>query len=248
MSNQEQRPLLPDIEPQIEPVQIRDNFRLNTTSNSFLRKALMTILRFLCIPGMYFLLEYQNIPWIGNSQNCTTIEKYLHLSFCSILVLRSNYAIIFLWSRPPAWIEILLVIPNDLLGIYVTFAAACREEYIIFSWLIGFFSIVGYILSSAISTYVEYERAVFKQTNPGELMTSGLWGVVMHVNYTAEFFIFIFWALLSRIWWSFLIPVWMLVSFRFWQIPGLHEYLLFKYGESFTIWSKNTWRMFPYIY
>ena len=84
--------------------------------------------------------------------------------------------------------------------------------------------------------------------NKGKLYTRGLFKYAMHINYFGDVLLFSGWALLTTQPWTLLLPLCMALSFIYFHIPGLDQYLATRYGQAFQDYTKRTKKLIPGIY
>ena len=106
------------------------------------------------------------------------------------------------------------------------------------------------IIGSYINTGSEMQRKWWKQNpdNRGRCYTEGMFKWSMHINYLGDVLLFSGWCLLTATWWTIALPIFMALSFVFYHIPGLDEYLAERYGEEFIEYANQTKKLIPFIY
>jgi steroid 5-alpha reductase family enzyme len=107
-----------------------------------------------------------------------------------------------------------------------------------------------FVFGSFLNTGSEAVRNRFKTIpeNSGRLYTGGLFGLAIHINYFGDILWVAACALLTRNWWSTLIPVFLICFFIFYNVPKLDAHLREKYGEEFAEWEKKTKRLIPFVW
>ncbi|MBD3169995.1 MAG: DUF1295 domain-containing protein [candidate division Zixibacteria bacterium] len=107
-----------------------------------------------------------------------------------------------------------------------------------------------YLVGSFLNTGAEFQRKKFKDRpeNKGRLYTDGLFGYARHINYFGDTLWVSGWAILTRNYWSILIPIFITSLFIFAFIPSISKYLASKYGEQYDAWKKKTKAFVPFVY
>jgi protein-S-isoprenylcysteine O-methyltransferase Ste14 len=70
----------------------------------------------------------------------------------------------------------------------------------------------------------------------------------MHINYFGDVLWVSACAILTRNWYSAIIPALLFVFFVAYNIPKLDKYLRGKYGADFEEYSRRTKRFVPFVY
>ncbi len=115
---------------------------------------------------------------------------------------------------------------------------------------LDYFAIFLVLFGSFLNTYSELQRKWWKQKpeNKGHCYTGGLFKYSAHINYFGDTVLFTGWALLTGSLWALIVPLLMALSFIFYHIPALDQYLADRYGEEFTEYQKKTKKFIPFIY
>ena len=117
----------------------------------------------------------------------------------------------------------------------------------------GIFAMLGLVLYAAgsyLNSASEWNRQQWKKRseNRGKLYTEGFYRICMHPNYLGDVLLFTGFAMVTGRIWSFLIPIFMTLTFAFVHIPSLDTYLAERYGEQFDVYARRTRRLFPGIW
>ena len=107
-----------------------------------------------------------------------------------------------------------------------------------------------FVLGGWLNTVGELKRYYWKKKpeNKGKLYTTGYFRYAMHINYFGDILWVSGFAIVTRNWYSVIIPLWLIAFFIFFNIPKLDAYLAGKYGKSFEEYRKKTKKLIPFIY
>ena len=107
-----------------------------------------------------------------------------------------------------------------------------------------------FILGGWLNTVGELKRHSWKKRseNKGKLYTGGYFRYAVHINYFGDILWVSGFAILTRNWYSAIIPVWLLSFFVFFNIPKLDSYLAGKYGQAFKEYKRKTKKLIPFVY
>ena len=91
-----------------------------------------------------------------------------------------------------------------------------------------------------LNTAGELLRDTWKRNphNKGRIYTTGLFKYSRHINYFGDVLWVIAYALVTRNWYSSVIPVFLFSFFAFYNIPKLDTYLHEKYGKDYDKWNE----------
>ena len=118
---------------------------------------------------------------------------------------------------------------------------------------IGAADLAGLILYAAgswIGTASEHARHLWKARpeNQGRLYTEGLFSYSRHINYFADLLLFAGLGMLTRQWWTGIVPLAMGLNFVFVIIPAHDAYLAARYGSEFDHYARRTKKLVPLVY
>jgi protein-S-isoprenylcysteine O-methyltransferase Ste14 len=115
---------------------------------------------------------------------------------------------------------------------------------------IDYVAIGIFIIGSFLNTGSEFQRKLFKDIpeNQGKLYTGGLFRFARHINYFGDTVWIIGWALLTRNWFSAIMPILGILGFVFANIPMLSKYLEERYKEQYREWARRTKKFIPFVY
>lgn len=110
--------------------------------------------------------------------------------------------------------------------------------------------ILVFLLGSFLNTGSELARDSWKKRpeNKGRLYTSSLFRYSMHINYFGDLLWLSGYAIVTRNWYSVIIPALLFCFFAFYNIPKLDTYLESKYGDQFDDYRRKTKKFIPFIY
>lgn len=222
-------------------------------SNSFLQKAIITVLEIALLYFAYWIAFTKGgtviYSWFGiNMSEGNAMRRILIFSFSIIVFLRLSFMMFFLLKRKIPMEEAVSV-PFAFAVYYIGFAifGYASEE------AIGIFDYAGigiYLLGSYLNTASELQRFIWKKDpkNKGKLYTINLFSYSMHINYFGDLLWVLGYAILTRNIYSFIIVVLLFLFFAFFNIPKLDKYLAEKYKNQFVEYQNKTKKFIPFIY
>lgn len=190
------------------------------------------------------------LGWFGaeSPSSGDLARRVVLLSFGVILFVRMIFTLFLLLKRRFGWEELGGVL-FALLLYQVGFALLAAGEESAFGAL-GAFGIALFLIGSYLNTGSELQRKRFKDNpeNKGVLYTQGLWRYARHINYFGDTLWVTGWAIVTRNWWSAIIPAALAAAFVLAFIPSLTKHLRGHYGEQFEEWERSTRAFIPFIY
>ncbi len=179
----------------------------------------------------------------GNAQ-----RNVLLFGFCLAVCFRMSFMVIYLLKRGITWGEAGSVSVAFAIY-YLGFSIFGGIQDKPLDWIDGI-AVFLFLAGSVINTLSEVLRDQWKKhsSNKGKLYTGGLFKYAIHINYFGDFVWVSGFALLTRNWWSGLIPFFLLLLFVLLNIPHHDRYLRGKYGEEFAQYEQNVKRFIPFIY
>ncbi len=116
--------------------------------------------------------------------------------------------------------------------------------------LLDIFGIILFIFGSYLNTGSEFSRNKWKKNpeNKKRLYTTGLFKYSIHINYFGDILWVTAYSLLTKNWFSALIPLFLFLFFAFYNIPKLDKHLASEYGEQFEEFNRKTKNFIPFIY
>ena len=111
-------------------------------------------------------------------------------------------------------------------------------------------AVIIFLTGSVLNTYSELQRDRWKKNpeNKGHLYTTGLFRYSMHINFFGDFLWVTAYAIMTRNWYSAIIPVVIFCFFAFYNIPMLDKHLASHYGDEFEEYRKKTKKFVPFLY
>lgn len=170
------------------------------------------------------------------------------ITFILIYILRLCLTLFIFLRRKLVWVETLTICFFMSIIIYViVYSGKVSQKSFILNDLFG---IILYVIGSFINTYSEYRRFIWKKNtnNTGHIYKYGLFKYSMHINYFGDVLLFTGLSILTRRYWTLIIPGGMLLNFIIFIIPSLDDHLSRKYGDEFAEYSKDRKKLIPYIY
>ncbi len=175
-------------------------------------------------------------------------RRVILFAFNCIIFLRMIITIAYLVKRHIPWAEA-MDIPFAFALYYIGFAMLGYSTDILPGPL-DFLAIAIFLTGSFLNTYSELQRDKWKKNpeNKGRLYTIGLFKYSIHINYFGDLLWVIAYAIITRNWYSALIPAFLFCFFAFYNIPMLDKHLASHYGEQFEEYRKKTKKFIPFIY
>ncbi len=181
------------------------------------------------------------------SQN-QSARRFILFAFNCIIYLRMIITIGYMVKRHIPWAEA-MDIPFAFALYYIGFAMLGFSTDIR-PGLLDILAILIFFTGSFLNTFSEIQRDKWKKhsENKGRLYTVGLFKYSMHINYFGDLLWVIAYAIITRNWYSVLIPAFLFCFFAFYNIPLLDKHLASHYGEQFEEYRKKTKKFIPFIY
>lgn len=168
--------------------------------------------------------------------------------FNIIIFIRLAFMMFFLLKRKMPWEE----------SISVTFAFALY--YIGFSIfvlptqnpidLFDFLAIILFIIGCTLNSLSEIQRNKWKKNpeNKGKIYTEGLFKYSRHINYFGDVLWAAAYSIVTKNFYSIIIPIFLFCFFAFYNAPKLDKYLKSKYGKSYDAYAEKTKMLIPYLF
>jgi protein-S-isoprenylcysteine O-methyltransferase Ste14 len=218
---------------------------------SISQKVVLIVLEIIILWVSYWILfvggyhQLFSLSIVGNGSNSRHIILFVFnlIVFCRICI-----TIFYLLRRHMPWEEA-FSIPFAFAIYYIGFALlGYKTEH-----PLDFIDVIGLILfavGSYLNTGSELMRDKWKKVpgNKEKLYTDGLFRYAMHINYFGDILWVTAYAILTRNWYSCLIPAFITCFFAFYNAPKLDKYLASKYGNQFDEYRKRTKKLIPFIY
>ena len=222
-------------------------------SKSIPQKMTLHVIEIILLWLSYWILFQQGGPWF---------EKYLHIHnalgnenrriiifvFNIIIFLRIGYMMFILLKRKIPW--------EESFGIPFAFAI----YYIGYSLLVlpsstpvnglDYFAVALFIFGCTLNTGGEILRNRWKKdpSNKSKIYTGGFFKYSRHINYFGDILWVTAYALITKNWYSAIIPVFLFCAFAFYNAPKLDKYLRSKYGKGYEEYEQKTKMLIPFIY
>lgn len=224
------------------------------SSQSIPQKGIIIFLELLLLWLAYWILFQGGggrlLGWlgVGEAPAAGVNRRIVIFAFSIIVFLRMGFTLLVLLKRRIPWEETVSV-PMAFALYYVGFALFAYPSSAPLN-AVDFLGIALFLVGSFLNTYSELQRHFWKQRpeNRGKIYTEGLFGHAMHINYFGDVCWVTAYAILTRNGWAFVIPLFLLCFFIFFNIPKLDKYLAQKYGPSFDAYAGKTKKLIPFIY
>jgi steroid 5-alpha reductase family enzyme len=193
----------------------------------------------------------------------------------TFIVLLAMMAIYHQWNNPTAWIYLALHGTYGLLWVFKSNLfpdASWERPTSLWFGLVSWFSLVLYwfpgwwimwkgisappwILALAISLNAfgtffvfagDMQKFTTLQQRPGELITSGLFGLSRNINYFGEFLVYTAFAILPMVWFAFLPLAAFIVTF--WIPNMVRKDKVLATLPGFPVYKKKTRFFFPFLF
>lgn len=84
--------------------------------------------------------------------------------------------------------------------------------------------------------------------NKGKIYTGGYFKYSRHINYFGDLLWVGGYAILTKNWWSIIIPIMLFLFFAFFNAPKLDQYLKEKYGADYDAYASKVKMLIPFVY
>lgn len=174
--------------------------------------------------------------------------RYVVIFSFNVIVFFRMFLTMFLLTRKIPWEEVFSI--PFAFGLYFVGYALFVYRTDLKIDIIDYFAIFLFLLGSFLNTFSELQRRKWKKNpqNKGHLYMIGLFKYSMHINYFGDLLWVIAYALITRNWFSFSIPIFLFLFFAFYNIPKLDKYLAYKYKDEFVVYKQKTKSFIPFIY
>jgi len=168
--------------------------------------------------------------------------------FNIVIFLRLAFTMFYLLQRKIPWEES-ISIPFAFALYYVGYSVFVLPVNTSIDWLDAV-AILIFIIECTLNTGGELLRYVWKRdpANKGKIYTGGFFTYAMHINYFGDLMWVTGYALVTRNWYSAVIPAFLFSFFVWYNIPKLDRYLHEKYGKDFEQYAGRTKKLVPFIY
>ena len=223
----------------------------NVKDKSYPQKIVLTALEIVIIGISYWILflnGYNKIFHPVDLVEGNDIRHIILFSFNIIVFLRILVTTFYLIKRKMPWEEAFSIL--FAFGLYYVGFALLGFKSGIKTGPVEVVGILVFLFGSFLNTGSELARDSWKKKpeNTGRLYTSGLFRYSMHINYFGDLLWLSGYAIVTRNWYSVIIPALLFCFFAFYNIPKLDSYLESKYDDQFDDYKKRTKKFIPFIY
>lgn len=175
-------------------------------------------------------------------------RRVLIFAFSCITFLRMNVTLFYLMKRAMPWQEAFTV-PFAFALYYIGFALLVLPSDAPLGVWDGL-AVVLFAVGCLLNTGGELGRDRFKKdlANAGRLYTGGLFALSMHINFFGDVVWIAAYAIVTQTPWAWLIPLFTLSFFAFYNVPMLDRHLLAHYGAQFDSYRARTKRLIPFVW
>ena len=179
--------------------------------------------------------------WILFQKGGLLIENHIHIYnvnnisrrsiifiFNIIIFLRISYMMFFLLKRKISWEESIGV-PFAFAIYYIGYSLLVLPTSAPLNWL-DYFAIALFIFGCTLNTGGEVLRNRWKKNplNKGKIYTKGFFTYSRHINYFGDILWVTAYAIITKNWYSAIIPLLLFFAFAFYNAPKLDKYLKTK--------------------
>lgn len=219
--------------------------------SSIPQKVILTLLELIILIISYWILfcgGYNTIFSLQTHVEGSETRRQIIFIFNIIVFLRIGVTMFYLIKRHIPWEEA-LSIPFAFAIYYIGFALLGYKTQLHFD-SIDFIAILIFITGSFLNTGSELMRDKWKRSGPNKnkLYTKGLFKYSMHINYFGDILWVTAYAVITRNWYSGLVPVYLALFFIFYNVPKLDKHLKARYGQQFDEYSAVTKKLIPFVY
>ncbi len=221
-------------------------------SRNLPQKIVLITLEIIFIYLSYLILfkdwGYYVIHWLNLRLTPGNHLRYAMILTFNITVFLAYLPTILVFVRRKMTWQETFSIPLAFAVYYIGFALLAYNVPLVPDW-IDWLGAILFVIGVSMHLAAEYQRHIFKKNpeNQGKLITNGLWALSRHVNYFSDLLWVSGYALVTRNWWSVIIPVLLFVFFYFYNIPLQEKHLAEKYGTQFTEYKNKTKALIPFI-
>ncbi len=189
-----------------------------------------------------------SIIQILKNQQSELFQKYLLLACAMVFYFRLVICLLVFVKRKVSWFEGCVV--GVLYGALVYFFSLWGSMTPVKINVVSYIGTGLFIAGSWINSQSDYQRYKWKKKtgNEGHLYTGGLFRYAIHINFLGDNVMFLGYALITQNGLSFIPVTAILLNFILFQIPGLDDYLLKRYGDEFKRYAQVTKKFIPFIY
>ena len=222
-------------------------------SKSIPQKLIIHLIEVLLLWLSYWILFQYGGDWFAahlhiQNKSGGVDRRVIIFIFNVIVFLRLAYMMIFLLKRRIPWEESISV-PFAFALYFIGFPLFVLPVSIPIGGL-DYFAVGLFLVGCVINTGSEVLRNKWKKQseNKGKIYTDGFFKYSRHINYFGDILWVTAYALMTKNWFSIIIPIFLFALFAFYNAPKLDKYLKNKYGKEYDEYSKRTKMLIPYIF
>lgn len=222
-------------------------------SKSIPQKIIIHIIEIIFLWLSYWILFQSGGRWLESNLHIhdaigATSRREIIFIFNIIIFLRLAYMMFFLLKRKIPWEESVSVpfaFALYFIG-YPLFVLPVTHSIDGIDFLgVGLFA-AGCVLNSG----SEILREQWKRhpENNGKIYSGGFFRYARHINYFGDILWVSAYAIITRNWYSIVIPVFLFCFFAFYNAPKLDNHLKSKYGKDYDDYARKTKMLIPFVY
>ncbi|NOZ45677.1 MAG: DUF1295 domain-containing protein [Chlorobi bacterium] len=220
-----------------------------TYSKSILQKTIILTLEIALIVYSYYCLFGNGFVVFGMQPSDANINRRIIIFTFNVIVFLRILVTIFHLVKRKIPMEEAFSIPMAFALYYIGFVYFVYHSVHTIDTF-DVFAVLLFLFGSYLNTGSELMRNKWKKNpeNKGKLYTKGLFKYSMHINYFGDLLWVSAYAMITRNWYSIVIPVFLFCFFAFFNIPKLDKYLSEKYDTDFKDYKSKTKKFIPLIY
>ncbi len=222
-------------------------------SKSIPQKIVIHLIEILLLWLSFWILFRNGGDWIEarlNVTNATDLNdrRIIIFLFNIIIFVRFFYMMFFLLKRKIP-LEESISIPMAFAIYYIGFSLFVLPESMSID-ILDLIAIALFITGSVLNTGGEIMRDKWKKNpkNKGKIYTDGFFKYSRHINYFGDILWITAYAIITRNWYSVIVPTCLFCFFTFYNAPKLDRYLQDKYGKDYDDYAVKTKMLIPFIY
>ena len=200
--------------------------------------------------------------WILFQNGGNWCEKYLHIQNASagierriiififniLILLRLAFMMFVLLKRRIPWMESVSV-PFAFAVYFIGFPLFVLPVSASID-VLDYFAIALFVFGCVLNSGGEILRYEWKRKpeNNGKIYTKGFFKYSRHINYFGDVLWVVSYAIITKNWYSIIIPILLFIFFAFYNAPKLDKYLKQKYGADYDKYAERTKMLVPFIY
>lgn len=175
-------------------------------------------------------------------------RRVIIFTFNMVIFIRIGFMMFFLLKRKIPWEESFGV-PFAFALYYIGYSILVLYSSAPLNWL-DYFAIALFVFGCTLNTGGEFLRNRWKNNplNKGKIYTKGFFKYSRHINYFGDILWVTAYAIITKNWYSAIIPLLLFCAFAFYNAPKLDKYLKSKYGKGYEEYARKTKMLIPFIY